>query len=120
LSVDWQEVTAPVELSGVSIVAVGAFNPAIFHPYWFAEKGLLPPEVIDDALSKEVVGLRELATFTADWLNVQVTLDQASFSTTEEGRDVDLRDLARAVFDLVPETPVNAIGLNADAHFRVT
>jgi hypothetical protein len=29
--------------------------------------------------------VRELAAFTADWLSVQVTLEQAVFSTVEEG-----------------------------------
>lgn len=111
--------TANVELSGISVVAVGAFNPAIFHPSWFAEKQLMAPNAIDDALEKDFVALRELATFTADWLSVQVTLEQASLATVEEGREFELRDLAMSVFDFLPETPVSAIGLNADAHFRV-
>jgi len=107
------------ELSGISVVAAGAFNPAIFHPWWFVDKELMANNAIDDALAKDFVAVRELAAFTADWLSVQVTLDQAVLSTVEEGREFDLRDLAKGVFDLLPETPVNAVGLNADAHFRV-
>jgi hypothetical protein len=57
--------------------------------------------------------------FAADWLSVQVSLNQAVLSTVEEGREFDLRDLVKNVFDLLPETPVDAVGLNADAHFRV-
>ncbi len=107
------------ELAGVSVVAAGAFNPAIFHPWWFVDKGLLPANTIEEALEKDHVAVRELAAFTADWLSVQVTLDQAVLSTVEEGREFDLRDIAKSVLDLLPETPVNAIGLNGDAHFRV-
>jgi hypothetical protein len=106
-------------MSGISVVAVGAFNPAIFHPLWFADKDLLPRDTAEDALEHEFVATRELAAFTADWLSVQVTLEQAAFSTAEAGREFDLRDLARGVFDLLPETPVNAIGINSDVHFRV-
>jgi hypothetical protein len=108
-----------IELAGVSVVGAGAFNPAIFHPLWFAEKQLIPRNAIDEALGKDFVAVRELSAFTADWLSVQVTTDQAALSTVEEGRELDLRDLAKSVFDLLPETPVTAIGINADAHFRV-
>lgn len=108
-----------VELSGISVVAAGAFNPAIFHPLWFAEKELLARNASEEALDKEFIAARDLAGFTADWLSVQVTQDQLVLSTVEEGREFDLRDLAKAVFDLLPETPVNAVGLNTDAHFRV-
>lgn len=111
--------THPIELAGISVVAVGAFNPAIFHPWWFADKGLIARNAIDEALAKDFVALRELAKFTADWLSVQVTLDTAMLSTVEEGREFDLRDLAKSVFDLLPETPIEAVGFNADAHFRV-
>lgn len=111
--------TPSVELGGISVVAAGAFNPAIFHPSWFAKRSLLADNSVDDATTKEFVAARELAAFTADWLTVQVTLEQAVFSTVEEGRELDLRDLAKGVLDLLPETPVSAIGINSDGHFRV-
>jgi hypothetical protein len=111
--------THKIQLSGISVVAAGAFNPAIFHPWWFAEKALMPANAIENAVENESVAMRQLATFTADWLAVQVTLEQAAFSTVEEGREFDLRDVAKGVFDLLPETPVDALGINADAHFRV-
>ena len=79
----------------------------------------MPQNAIEDALEREFVAVRQLATFTADWLSVQVTLEQAVFSTVEEGREFDLRDLAQGVLDLLPETPVDAVGLNTDAHYRV-
>jgi hypothetical protein len=58
--------------------------------------------------------------FVADWLRVQVTQEQAVFSTVDEGRDLDLRDLVRGVFELLPETPVDALGINSDTHFRTS
>lgn len=113
--------THPIELSGISVVATGAFNPAIFHPRWLADKGLMPQEAVDAALEhdEELVALRQLASFTVGWLSVQVTMQQAQFATVDEGRELDLRDLVRSVWDLLPETPINAVGINADAHFKV-
>lgn len=110
-----------VELSGVSIVGAGAFNPAIMHPRWLAAKELVPEEVAQHAMAGEAQPLivsNELAAFTADWLSIQFTHNQAVFSTVEEGRELELRDVAKAVFDLLPETPVDGIGINAAAHFR--
>lgn len=114
-----RKVARTIELAGVSLVAPGSFNPSIFHPLWFGEKALIPEGAVEDALSKEFVSVREFVGFEADWLTVQVTLDKAVLSTVDEGRDVDLRDVALSVFRLLPETPVNAIGINADVHFRV-
>ena len=108
-----------VELSGVSIVAAGAFNPAIFQPQWFLDKALIAENAATSARDHLLVA-PELTAFTADWLGVQITLQQASLTTADEGRDVDLRDVAKSVFTLLPETPVDGIGINADAHFRVS
>jgi hypothetical protein len=106
------------ELSGFSIIAVGSFNPAIFQPQWFASKDLLPTNLVEHAETSVVV-TPQLTAFIADWLQLQVTEDQASFSTVNTARARDLRDLARSILDLLPETPVDGIGLNSDSHWRV-
>ena len=109
---------AEYELNGVAVVAVGSFNPAIFHPRWLSENELLAANEAEHALEAVVLS-PQLTTFTADWLNLQVTTEQAIFSTIEEAHELELRDLARGTLDLLPHTPVDALGLNADSHFRV-
>lgn len=110
------------DLSGINIVAAGAFNPAIVHPTWLADKALIPKELADFSLrgdaEKPVVVSSQVASFVADWLTVQVTPEQAVFATVDVARHQDLRDVAQGVFDLLPETPVDAMGVNVDAHFR--
>src|SRR5437879_6385671 len=107
------------ELTGVTIVGAGSFNPAIIHPRWLADKELIPENLAAHAMAQDdpqkMVVTPQVALFVADWLSVQVTQQQAIFSTVELAREVDLRDLARGVFNLLPETPVDAIGINADA-----
>lgn len=113
-------VARPVELSGISIVLVGSFNPALFHPTWFAKRELIGDSPVQEALEREqVLVTPDLSSFSADWLGVQVTQQQAVFSTVEEGREFDLRDLVVGVFELLPETPVDAVGINTDVHFRL-
>ena len=108
---------APVEVSGISVVVAGSFNPAIFHPQWFVEKEQLTAGAADQAMEKLVL-TPQLTAYTADWLSVQITLEQAVFSTVQEGREPDLRDLVKNVFEYLPETPVDALGINSDTHFN--
>jgi hypothetical protein len=110
------------EVSGVSIVGAGSFNPAIIHPLWLSEKKLIPENIAEHAVSQQqtqgTIVTPELAVFVADWLAVQVTQQQAVFSTVDEARQHELRDFVRGLFTLLPETPVDGLGINADSHFR--
>jgi hypothetical protein len=110
------------DLSGVTIVGAGSFNPAIVHPQWLAAKQLIPQELAEHALQpggeRPMIVSPQVSAFFADWLSVQVTDQQAIFSTVDQARESDLRDLVRSFFELLPETPVDGIGINADVHFR--
>jgi hypothetical protein len=114
---------AQAELSGLSIVGAGSFTPAIFHPSWLLDRKLIADNMAEHAMrpgeSQQMIVTPQVTVFVADWLSVQVTPEQAVFSTVELGREPDLRDFAYGVFDLLPETPVAALGINADTHFRV-
>jgi hypothetical protein len=98
-------------------VFAGSFNPAIFHPQWYVLKELLPGSTAWDA-AEHTLTSPDLSAFTADWLGVQVTQQQAVFSTVDQARAVDLRDIANGAVSVLAETPVDAIGINTDVHFR--
>ncbi len=110
------------ELSEVQIVLVGSFNPAIVHPRWLADKEIIPQNLAEDALRAEqaqpLIVTPQLSIFAADWLYVRITQAQAVVSTVDAGRDLDLRDVVRGILEALPETPVDALGLNAKQHFR--
>jgi hypothetical protein len=109
---------APVpEISGLNIVVVGAVNPAILQPAWFGAKGLLRPEEAE-AADVEII-TRELVSFSAEWLGLTATLDRLQVSTTSAPSHDLLRDLVVGVFQVLPETPLTALGINHNLHFRV-
>ena len=114
---------ASPELSGVSIVLNGAFNPAVFHPKWLADRELLSQEVAQHAVEQTspqpLIVTAQFTSFVADWLTVQIRQEQMMFYTVEEAREQDLRDFGVGVLSLLPENPVDALGINCDAHFRV-
>src|SRR5438093_10129380 len=97
-----------VELGGVAVVGAGSFNPAIFHPTWFARNKLLAESDAEHALHRgdsgdpQIVITPQLTAFNAGWLSIQVTLEQLIFSTVEEARELELRNLAKGVFELLP------------------
>ena len=69
------------ELDGSSIVLVGNFNPAIFHPSWLSEHGMVREGDADKA-DIQVVS-PEVSSFTTHWLLLQVTRDKFQASTSD-------------------------------------
>ena len=105
------------EISGVQVVLVGDFNPAIFTPAWFALYGLLPKSVASSA--KLEVAHPQVTKFAADWLNLEVTVERFAIDTSQAPH-VRLRDLAVRVFrEHLFHTPLKALGINRTVHFRV-
>jgi hypothetical protein len=105
------------EISGVAIVLRGDFNPAIFTPAWFAMHGLLPKPVADGADLQ--VAHRQVTVFSTDWLHLQVTGDQF-MADTGQAPHIRVRDLVVRVFkEHLHHTPIRALGINRNVHFRV-
>ena len=105
------------EISGVAIVLLGDFNPAIFTPAWFAMNGLLPRAAADNADLR--VAHRQVTEFSTEWLKLQVTTDRF-MADTGQAPHIRVRDLVVRVFsEHLHHTPVRAMGINRNVHFRV-
>ena len=95
----------------LSIVLVGVFNPAIFQPIWFSLKGLLRESETENA--KIEVIHPEVARYTiSDWFSVDVTKSRCEFKTYMEPYFDVLKDVVSGSFQILKETPINAIGVN--------
>lgn len=106
------------EISGVSIVLLGQFNPAIFTPAWFAMHGILPKSV--EANAKLQIAHPQVTVFASDWLQLEVATDRFRVETLQAPY-IRLRDLVVRVFkEHLHHTPVNAFGINRDVHFQVS
>ena len=104
------------ELEDVSVVLVGSFNPAIFHPTWFAREKLIQQEEADRADIKIVSP--EVSVFSIGWLQLEVTLDRFAARTSQIQNLEPLRDLVRGTFGLPRHRPVKQMGINRQAQFR--
>lgn len=108
------------EIDGLSIVIIGAFNPAIFHPSWFSQLNLLGDREIQTATDDpNLVVSREATQFVADWFVCQVLTDRLQLSTAEPDAMESLRDIAHAVLTELPHTPLSALGINRDVHWKM-
>jgi hypothetical protein len=106
------------ESETVTVVLIGSFNPAIYHPEWFARMGLIRDEeakavkldLVHNDVTSQIVGS----------IKIQVRSDKFTASTTNAGDYEVLRDLVVGTFKILPHTPIGMIGLNFEAHFRMS
>jgi hypothetical protein len=102
-------------IEGLSVVLLGQFNPAIFHPSWLAANNL----VREEEATEESVKLihPELTQLDMDWLRILVERNRFQASTVQTAYYAPLRDLVLGTFSLLSHTPVTAMGINRDLHY---
>ena len=105
------------EIGIVTVVLAGDFNPAIFAPAWFALHDLLPKSAADGAKVETVHP--QVTAFSFDGLDLNVTGDRFSIGTLRAPY-VRVCDLVVRVFkELLPHTPLGALGIHREVHFPV-
>jgi hypothetical protein len=105
------------EIEGASIVMIGSFNPAIFQPRWLGSQQLIRPEEAESAKITTIQA--ELADFSTEWFALQVLQKRLAILTTDPRQYAPLRDLAAAMFTILPHTPVTTLGINRTFHFQI-
>ena len=106
-----------LEIDGLSIVAVGSFNPAIFQPAWFAHHNLITQADADDA-NIRFVG-KPASLFSTEWFEFQTTTTRFSIEISDSSKGLPLCDLVRNTFKILEHTPISAFGFNSNRHFRL-
>ncbi len=104
------------EIQGVNIVLRGDFNPAIFHPSWFAYYELIRREEAEAA--KIQVIHPDVAVFSTEWLDFNVGRDRFQAATALESHYESIRDLVLSVLSLLSHTPLRVMGINRNFHYR--
>lgn len=105
------------EVNTLSVVFVGSFNPAIFHPEWFAKNGII--SAVDlEGQDVEVVH-NELSKFSIQWASFEVTHDRFIAHTSDMAQSGPLRDLLASTFNILKHTPLKQMGFNRKMLFQV-
>ncbi len=109
--------TITPELEGISLVVVGNFNPAIFHPLWFAAHDVLS---VDEANEAEVQLMSdELVIFNTEWFQWRAFAQRIMIDVSDLSRVREAVDLLTNTFNLLGHTPIKAFGLNRNCHVRL-
>ena len=106
----------PPDISACSIVLLGQFNPAIFHPVWLQSK-----EIEDEASSSdgELLTHRDIATFTIAARTYLIRADRFQIETHSIPW-VSILDITTKIFsEHLFNTPVSAFGVNRTVHFKL-
>ena len=105
------------ELTGVSLVLLGNFNPPIFTPSWFGWHNLLPEKTVE--VAELTIAQPQITVFRVDWFELQVVPDRFTINATQSPF-VRLQDLTVRTFrEQLPHTRLRALGINRDVHFLV-
>lgn len=102
------------QVSQVTIVGVGHFNPLILRPDWLRKKELI---VGSDSEQLQIeVMVAELVVLRFPWGRLHCDTNQFVISTDQDPV-VTAHDFFVQCFQLLPETPITAVGINREIHF---
>ena len=107
----------PIVLEGVSIVFIGSFNPAIFHPSWYVKEELWSETELENAQVDVITA--DICSFRTEQYALQALNNRFMISTTQVPLYEALRDLAIGTFRILRHTPLAKLGLNREVHFRL-
>ncbi len=104
----------PTAHSATTIVLKGQFTPALFSPAWLLAQGLIGVQEYDDVKLNFIN--TEIASFATGWLDFYASADTLQFSTSDDSEIERLRDIAIGILQVLPHTPLVALGINRHFH----
>lgn len=123
--------SGPIQTT-ISVAFVGKFNPSIFHPAWFREHDMVDlmegdlEEAVDSTVptetkvSKNIVILDDLSTFTLGFLRISVERNRFVAVLTHHALTDELLDFLTRTFSILEHTPISAFGINVQSHYQST
>lgn len=104
-----------------SVVAIGNFSPAMFHPTWFARYGLIGETEAEAALKSQNISITEShSTFTVSGIEFHALPDRLQFGTSREDMHHPVKDLVVSTLGLLDSVPVTSIGVNWSKHSKAS
>ncbi len=103
------------KFSALTVVALGAFSPRVFHPSWFAIQGLITHGEADSAQLQ--ITHPDISIFSTDYWDFECIPERISFSSARLPNPEILRDLVVGTLGALGEIPLSALGLNRATHW---
>lgn len=106
-----------LESEAASIVLVGSFNPAIFHPEWLLRNGLISKDDHKGA-NVEIVH-SQLSKFSLAWLLIDVLHEKFVARTDDASYFNAIRDLMCSILKILEHMPISQMGMNIDLSYKI-
>lgn len=112
----------PVELKGSSVVVIGHFNPAMFHPYWFEKNNVITKDEAELAVGRkdsfQMILTGPLTLFRTEEIFVRVEENKMQIEAVNNVLTL-LKDFVCKTFQALFSYEIKAFGYNFMAHYRV-
>jgi len=106
-----------LQSESASIVLIGSFNPAIFHPEWLLRHGLISED--DSKGAKVEIVHNQLSKFGLEWLFIDVMHEKLIARSNDSSYFSPMRDLVSSVLKILEHTPINQMGMNLDLSYKI-
>lgn len=106
-----------IETHAAAIVLLGKFNPSIFSPAWFAKVGIITDEELEN--TRNPFTHPEFAQFSIPRFDLNVAPHRFGLVTSHESFIHLVDDVYEIFAKQLPHTPMNMLGINYDAQFKL-
>lgn len=107
---------SPPYIKANSYVAVGSFNPVIVLPQWLVAKSLISEDFLETF--KMDFAHSDATQFVVNDFRFTVTRQSFCIETQFEEKFEELQGLFIALFEVLSETMVTALGINTNYHYE--
>lgn len=108
---------ASCDAESCGVVFRGSFNPGLYHPAWLAKNELISKR--DAEAAKDISQMPGFIQFTLADFELTSDQDRLQIIAPRIESSLTLKDFATGMLNLLPHTPISAIGVNRDMHFRL-
>lgn len=111
--------TRRADTETAAFVLLGNFNPAILQPSWLVDRGVVTAAEAETGQEGLLVSA-ELTSLQFPDLAVEVLRERLTvFTTPSAPTPLIARDAAVGILQLLPHTPVRAVGINLSQHLAL-
>lgn len=107
-----------LEIFANTVVLLGNFNPRIFTPDWLEKNSLIGPADAEAARQGEMAITSQISRFETEWFILQV-LEERLTLESRGALTPNIKDLAIGIFSILSHLPLNALGINYSAHYKI-
>ena len=105
-----------------SIVLLGHFNPAMFHPDWFSKNEIISSEdaatALDEASATPLLISNQLTIFKTTQFYIKIEANRFQLVAEKEPYDT-LKDFIINTLSCLGSTEISAYGYNYSAHYQI-